>query len=206
MAVSLLALLFAVMQQSDAPAIYKSGASNGYFYSYWDNGIGSVTFNIGGNNGVKWSHVGNFTCGKGWNPGSARTVGHNVASYSNSGGGTAGICGWTTSPLVGCYINEMWGTSKPTEAYVGAVISNGTTYAIYKHHQVNQPSIQGTKTFWQYFSARNSRNSKGANHTIPTGNHFIAWKNKGLKPGKHNYMILLTEGWGGSGNSHVTVW
>ena len=121
-------------------------------------------------------------------------VGCNVGSYSNSGGGTVGIYGWTTSPLVQHYINEMWGKSKSTGTYVDTVNSDGTTYTIFKHQQVNQPSIQGTKTFWQYFSPRNSQNSKGANRTITIGNHFIARKNKGLKPGTHNYMIMLTEG------------
>jgi len=208
MAVCFFALLFTFMQQSNAEAVYKSGTHNGYFYSYWTNDIGSVSYSMGakGNYSVKWSNVGNFTCGKGWNPGSARTVNYNVGSYSNSGGGTVGIYGWTTSPLVEYYINEMWGKSKPTGTSVGTVTADGATYTIYKHQQVNQPSIQGTKTFWQYFSTRNSQNSIGKSHTITTGTHFNAWKNKGLKLGTYNYMIMLTEGWGGSGNSNVTVW
>lgn len=207
-AVCLFALLFAVLYSSQALAVYKSGTHNGYFYSYWFDGKGSVSYSLGskGNYSVRWSNVGNFTLGKGWNPGSARTVGYNVGAYSNSGGGTLGLYGWTTSPLIEYYVNEMWGTHKPTGTYVGTLTSDGGTYTIYKSQRVNAPSIQGTKTFWQYYSTRNSQNSKGANHTITSGNHFNAWKNKGLKLGTHNYMILLTEGWGGSGSANVTVW
>jgi endo-1,4-beta-xylanase len=86
------------------------------------------------------------------------------------------------------------------------VSSDGATYTIWKHQQVSQPSIQGTQTFWQYISVRNSQNSTGANHSVTMGNHFSAWKSKIGSMGAFNYMILATEGYNGSGSCNVTVW
>lgn len=53
-----------------------TGTNNGYFYSYWTNGEGSITYNNGpgGEYTVDWNNVGNFVAGKGWNPGSAQYI------------------------------------------------------------------------------------------------------------------------------------
>lgn len=55
-----------------------TGTNNGYYYSFWTNGDGTVDYTNGdgGEYSVTWSNAngGDFTCGKGWNPGSAQSV------------------------------------------------------------------------------------------------------------------------------------
>lgn len=52
-----------------------TGTHDGYYYSFWTDGAGQVTYTnkAGGEYSVQWSgNNGNFVGGKGWNPGSAR--------------------------------------------------------------------------------------------------------------------------------------
>jgi endo-1,4-beta-xylanase len=135
------------------------------------------------------------------------TINFNAQYYpgNKGGGGSLGVYGWTTNPLVEYYIMENY-PSPPTSglSFVGTVQSDGSNYNIYKHQQVNQPSISGTQTFMQYISIRQSPRSSGA---ITTGTHFNAWRSHGMNLGTHNYQILNTEAYGGGeGASTVNVW
>jgi len=183
----------------------QTGTDGGYYFSFWTNGGGSVVMSLDGKNGysVHWSNAGDFTAGKGWNPGSAHSVTYS-GSYSNSGGGAFGIYGWTTNPLIEYYIVEAPGKSgSPAQGtHVATVTSDGGTYEVWKHQQVNQPSIIGTATFWQYISIRQQSRSSG---TVTIPNHWDAWKSNGLALGTQNYQIFLTESWNGSGSSSVTI-
>ena len=63
---------------ADVKALNKrgTGTSNGFFYSYYTDNGGSVTYTNGaaGQYSTKWTNSGNFVGGKGWATGSARYV------------------------------------------------------------------------------------------------------------------------------------
>ena len=58
------------------------------------------------------------------------------------------------------------------------------------------------KTFRQIFSVRQDKRSEGV---VTVGNHFAAWKEAGLKTGKHDYMVMATEGNNSSGRARIEV-
>lgn len=185
----------------------QTGGSQGGYYQMWTAGTGTACMDLassGMSYSTSWSSIGDFVAGAGWKPGStSRTI--NYSGSLNASGGTAllTLYGWTTSPLIEYYVIENYVGSAPTAGTnMGTVTSDGGTYTIYKHQQVNQPSIQGTTTFWQYIAIRQSKRSSG---TITFSNFVNAWASKGMNLGSMYYQILATEAWGGgSGSSSVS--
>jgi endo-1,4-beta-xylanase len=108
-----------------------------------------------------------------------------------SGTGLLSVYGWSTNPLVEYYIVEdtynppSWGNQK------GSVTSDGSTYVIWENQRVNEPSIEGTSTFNQYISVRQSQRSSG---TVTVENHFQAWANLGMDLGSLSYQVVAAEG------------
>jgi len=129
-------------------------------------------------------------------------------AYTKSGvsGTTAyvGIYGWSSSPLVEFYIVEEWIGWNPASnaTKMGSFTIDDDTYDIYTHTQVNQPSIEGTQTFPQYFSIR--RNARQCGH-ISITEHFKQWAALGMPLGKMYEAKLLVEAMGGSGTIDFTT-
>jgi len=183
----------------------STGTSNGYYYSFWTDGGAAVTYTneAGGEYSVTWSGNGNFVGGKGWNPGSAQAISFS-GTYSPNGNSYLSVYGWTTNPLVEYYVTESFGSYNPSTglSLKGTVTSDGSVYNIYQTQRVNEPSIQGTATFNQYWSVRQSHRTSG---TVTTANHFKAWAALGMQMGTFNYQIVATEGYFSSGSSTITV-
>ena len=184
----------------------QSNTSGGSYYQMWSNGQGSacITLNSATNYSTTWSGIGDFVAGAGWNPGSNRTI--NYTSTLSGSGGTAlmALYGWSTNPLVEYYVIDNWkGSPNTAGTNMGTMTSDGGTYTIIEHQQVNQPSIQGTQTFWQYLAIRTSPRTSG---TITFSNFVSAWASHGMNLGSMNYQVMATEAWGGgSGSSSLSL-
>jgi endo-1,4-beta-xylanase len=206
------ALSLSAAQPSHAQTINsnQTGTHNGYFYSYWkDTGSASMTLGSGGNYSVNWNlGSGNFVGGKGWSTGSSsRRVGYNAGVWSPNGNAYLTLYGWTRNPLVEYYVVDSWGSWRPPGGTsAGTVTSDGGTYNLYRTQRVNAPSIEGTRTFYQYWAVRTSKRPTGVNSTITFSNHVSAWRNRGWNLGSHAYQIMATEGFQSSGSSNLTVW
>ncbi|KAH7323089.1 putative endo-1,4-beta-xylanase 1 precursor [Stachybotrys elegans] len=159
---------------------------------------GNVNFQARSNGySVTYSNAQDFVVGKGWRTGSTRNINFSGTFQPQSGTSLLAVYGWTTNPLVEYYMYEDY-TSFPGGTYKGSFTTDGGTYNIYQHTQVNQPSIVGTTTFEQYISVRQQKRSSG---TVSTSSHFNAWAQLGMRLGQHNYQVLATEAWGSAAGS-----
>lgn len=178
------------------------GNQGGYTYEYWkDSGNGCMTLNNGGNFYVSWNNIGNLLARKGKRPGVKNQTVTYGANYQPSGNSYLCVYGWTTSPLVEYYIVESWGSWRPPGGTAkGTVTTDGGTYDIYETTRVQQPSIEGIKTFQQYWSVRRSKRTSG---TVTCANHFNAWASLGMNMGNLYEVSFTVEGYQSSGTCDV---
>ncbi|WP_437962045.1 glycoside hydrolase family 11 protein [Sorangium sp. So ce119] len=180
------------------------GTHCGLTYEYWkDRGEGCLTNTADGFR-VNWNNINNLLGRKGVRPGGKDHVVTYEADYRPNGNSYLGVYGWTRSPLIEYYIIDSWGNWRPPggEGFVGTVDSDGGTYDIYKTQRVNQPSIDGTATFYQFWSVRKEKRTSG---TITVANHFDAWGRQGLTLGTFYEVSLVVEGYQSSGSADVKV-
>jgi endo-1,4-beta-xylanase len=175
----------------------------GYTYEYWkDQGSGCLTLKSGGFS-VEWSNINNLLGRKGLRPGSTNQIVTYEANYQPNGNSYLCVYGWTKNPLIEYYIVDSWGNWRPPGGTsVGTVSSDGGTYDIYQTQRVNQPSIEGTKTFYQYWSVRTQKRTSGI---ITVANHFDAWASKGMNMGSLYEVSMTVEGYQSSGSANVSM-
>ena len=161
---------------------------------------------------ANWTNPGDFLARVGLGFDQTKTpaqIGTISADFAETKTGTAnfsfiGIYGWSVSPLHEYYIVEDWVASRPNPGgtQMGTITVDGGTYDVYQHTQNNQPSIQGTTTFVQFFSVRQTARTCGH---ISISEHFSQWANLGLELGNLEEARILIETGGGSGNIDFTA-
>lgn len=185
----------------------QTGVHDGFYYSFWKDRSGGTAYIALKPNGrykTRWTNIGNFTAGKGWVTGKEDRVICYSGKFDGGRNGFLAVYGWTKDSLVEYYVVENYGEWTPPGAIsLGSFESDGGTYTIYKTLRVNQPSIVGTATFYQFWSVRTSKRSQGK---VTFANHVAAWKSKGMYLGKTwGYQIMETEGYKSTGYSDIKV-
>ena len=185
------------------------GTVDGYDYELWkDYGTTSMTFTGGATFRCDWSDINNalfrigrkFDCTKSWEEYGPIQVDYG-ADYYPVGNSYLCVYGWTREPLVEYYVVQSWGNWRPPGAKsLGTVTVGDSTYDIYETTPVNQPSIDGTQTFRQYWSVRKGKRTED---TVDMTAHFRAWEDMGLELGKLYEISLTVEGYQSSGTATV---
>jgi endo-1,4-beta-xylanase len=180
-----------------------SGSHCGYTYEYWkDQGTGCLT-NTSNGFSVEWTNVSNLLGRKGLRPGSKSQIVSYQATYAPVGSSYLCVYGWTRNPLVEYYIVDSWGDWRPPGGMaLGSIESDGGTYELYRTERMNAPSIDGTRTFPQYWSVRTAKRTSG---TITVANHFDAWTSAGMNTGSLYEVSMTVEGYQSSGTADVAM-
>ena len=201
----------------------ERGNIGGFDYEMWNqNYIGQVSMNPGaGNFTCSWSGIENFLARMGKNYDSKKqnykSIGSNIVltydvEYTPKGNSYMCVYGWTRNPLMEYYIVEGWGDWRPPgdgAERKGNVTLNGNTYDICKTMRYNQPSLDGTATFPQYWSIRQTSGSRNNTTNYMTGTisvtkHFDAWSKAGLDMSGTLYEVSLNiEGYRSNGSANV---
>lgn len=206
-----LTLILPVVPVQAATTLYNetTGKEDGYDYALWkDYGTTSMTLTGGGTFSCQWSNIGNalFRKGKVFDATKTYSQMGNITidygcNYQPSGNSYLGVYGWSKNPLVEYYIVESWGTWRPPGATSkGTIYVDGGAYEVYETTRYEQPSIEGTKTFKQYWSVRTSKRTSG---TISVTEHFQKWAGLGMYLGNLYEVALNVEGYQSSGSANV---
>jgi len=200
--------------------MYTLGGNNNKLIWYGPNQGGGAAFR------AEWNNPNDFLgrIGYFWGNGGPFTNYKNMYAdfaYTRSGLNTAGnysyigIYGWGKNPsasianekLIEYYIVEDWfgnqwqsdtspmGLGTTGGSVVGNYKLDGATYSVIKGVRTG-PSPEGTKTFTQYYSIRQTLRKKG---TISITEHFKKWEGLGMPLGNMYEAKFLVEAGGGTG-------
>ena len=202
----------ATVAPTEEPAVITEnelGTIDGYDYELWkDHGTTDMTLTGGATFTCNWSEINNalfrigekFDCTKTWEEIGEITIDYG-ADYYPVGNSYLCVYGWTREPLVEYYVVQSWGNWRPPGAAAIATVEIGdATYDIYETERVNQPSIDGTQTFKQYWSVRKGKRTED---TICLTDHFRAWEEQGLTLGKLYEVALTVEGYQSRGTATI---
>jgi len=201
--------------------IWTQGGTNNKLVWFGPNQGGGAAFRAEWNNPHDFlGRVGFY-----WGNGGKYTEYKNIYAdfnYTRSGRNTAGnysyigIYGWARNPnaekvenrLIEYYIVEDWfgnlyqedtspiTTSTTSGSVLGSFTMDGAVYNVVRNVRIQQPSIDGTKTFVQYFNIRQTPRQSG---TISITEHFKQWESMGLELGNMYEAKFLVEAGGGTG-------
>ncbi len=185
------------------------GQIDGLDYELWkDRGTTEMTLDGAGGFTCQWSDINNalfrigkkFDCTQTWQEIGDITI-HYGADYFPVGNSYLCIYGWSREPLVEYYVVQSWGNWRPPGAEsLGTITVDDATYDVYTTTRVNQPSIDGTQTFQQFWSVRKGKRSEG---TVSLTEHFKAWEALGLELGNLYEVALTVEGYQSSGYAKI---
>ncbi|KAL2151726.1 hypothetical protein VTH82DRAFT_6824 [Thermothelomyces myriococcoides] len=188
----------------------RQGGYYDYFQNWSEGGSNIQCINgQGGSYTADWNSGGGFVCGKGWSYGGNRVITY-TGEYNATGPGYLAVYGWTRNPLIEYYIIEAHADLAPNEPWEskGNFTFEEGEYEVFTSWRVNKPSIEGTRTFQQFWSLRKEQRVGG---TITTQRHFEEWAKLGMQLGNHDYVIMATEGYtanggsGSAGHSSITL-
>jgi hypothetical protein len=194
--------------------MWTEGGNNNKLIWYGPNERGGAAFR------AEWNNPNDFLgrVGYFWGNGGKYTTYGNLYcdfEFTRSGRSTAGaysyigIYGWSRNPLIEYYIVEDWfGNQWQSDttplgpatmggaAEQGSFSIDGAEYKIYRNTRTNKPSINGTATFTQFFSVRQTPRKSG---TISITEHFRKWGELGMNLGNMYEAKFLVEAGGGVG-------
>lgn len=185
------------------------GSADGFDYELWkDWGDTTMTLKGDGLFSCQWKDIHNalfrigkkFDCTLSWEELGEIYFDYGVR-YFPVGNSYLCVYGWSRDPLVEYYVVESWGDWRPpgTES-LGVITVGNARYDVYTAMRFNQPSIDGTKTFQQFWSVRKGRSTEG---TVFLSEHFRAWQDMGLELGNLYEAALCVEGYQSSGFADV---
>lgn len=185
------------------------GNVDGLDYELWkDQGTTEMTLTGNGTFTCNWSDINNalfrigrkFDCTRTWAEIGSISVSYG-ADYFPVGNSYLCVYGWTREPLVEYYVVQSWGNWRPPGAKsIGTIEVDGSTYDVYETERVNQPSIDGTATFKQFWSVRKGKRTED---TIDLTEHFRRWEEMGLELGYLYEVALTVEGYQSSGTAKI---